>query len=261
MGGLHPVVALYATFLNRAFDQVLLDVALHRCGVTFVLDRAGITGPDGPSHNGIWDMSMLQIVPGLRLAAPRDATRLRRTLREAVEVQDAPTVLRYSKGNVPADIEAVKVTGGVDVLRADAAADALIVAVGAMVPACLDVAERLAAHGIRCTVVDPVWVKPLPAGLTTLAAAHDLVVTVEDGTVVGGVGAIVRATLADAHVDVPVEVCGVGPGFPEAGDRSQVLADWGLDPAALTRRVVEAHARLGSELLVPVADEGPRALG
>ncbi len=261
MGGLHPVVALYATFLNRAFDQVLLDVALHGCGVTFVLDRAGVTGPDGPSHNGIWDLSMLQIVPGLRLAAPRDASRLRRTLREAVEVEDAPTVIRYCKGNVPADIEALRVTGGVDVLRADAGAEALIVAVGAMVPACLDVAERLAAHGIRTTVVDPVWVKPLPAGLATLAAAHDLVVTVEDGTVVGGVGATVRAALADAHIDVPVEVCGVGLGFPEPGDRTQVLADWGLDPAALTRRVVEAHARLGSELLVPVAEKGPRSLG
>ena len=117
MGGLHPVVAVYATFLNRAFDQVLMDCALHRCGVTFVLDRAGVTGDDGASHNGMWDMSVLQVVPGLRLAAPRDGARLRELLGEAVEVDDAPTVVRFPKGPPPDDIEAVDRAGGVDVLR------------------------------------------------------------------------------------------------------------------------------------------------
>ena len=171
MGGLHPVVAVYATFLNRAFDQVLMDVALHKCGVTFVLDRAGVTGDDGASHNGMWDMSILQVVPGLRLAAPRDGARLRELLGEAVEVDDAPTVVRFPKGPPPDDIEAVDKVGGVDVLvrngtarragrrrRRDGRASAV------------DVAERLAAQGIGVTVVDPRWVKPVDPALVELAA-------------------------------------------------------------------------------------------
>ena len=101
MGGLHPVVAVYATFLNRAFDQLLMDVALHRCGVTFVLDRAGITGPDGASHHGMWDMSITQLVPGLHLAAPRDGTRLREALATSLTIDDAPSVLRFSKELAP----------------------------------------------------------------------------------------------------------------------------------------------------------------
>src|SRR3954469_4988996 len=116
MGGMHPVVAIYATFLNRAFDQVLMDVALHRCGVTFVLDRAGVTGTDGASHNGMWDLSVLQVVPGLRLAAPRDAARVRELLREAVAIEDAPSVIRFPKDQVPADLPTVAPLDGADLL-------------------------------------------------------------------------------------------------------------------------------------------------
>ena len=161
IGGLHPVVAVYATFLNRAFDQVLMDVALHRCGVTFCLDRSGVTGPDGASHHGMWDMAFLQVVPGLRLAAPRDAVTLREELREAVAVDDAPTVVRYPTGAVGADLPALERVDGVDVMRRDGD-DVLLVAVGSMVGTCLDVAERCAQQGIGVTVVDPRWVKPVP---------------------------------------------------------------------------------------------------
>ena len=170
MAGLHPVVALYATFLNRAFDQVLMDVALHSCGVTFVLDRAGVTGDDGASHNGMWDMSILQVVPGLRLAAPRDPARLRELLDEAVEVSDAPTVVRFPKGVPPADIEAVGRRGGCDVLVRNGTHDVLIVSYGAMATTAVDVAERLVAQGIGVTVVDPRWAKPVDPVLVDLAA-------------------------------------------------------------------------------------------
>ncbi len=251
MGGLHPVVALYSTFLNRAFDQVLLDVGMHRLGVTFVLDRAGVTGTDGPSHNGMWDMSIMNLVPGLRMAAPRDAVRLREGLRAAVDVTDAPTVLRYAKGAAPVDIEAIDHRGGCDVLQADESAEVLLVAIGAMVPTCLEVAQRLAGHGVRVTTIDPIWVKPLPAGLPELAAAHRLVVTVEDNGRVGGVGSEVMAQLSDAGVDVPVLVCAITQEFPEPGDRGQVLDDCGLTPQQLTRRIVEAHARVAGGVLDP----------
>jgi 1-deoxy-D-xylulose-5-phosphate synthase len=251
MGGLHPVVALYATFLNRAFDQVLLDVGMHRLGVTFVLDRAGVTGTDGPSHNGMWDMSIMNLVPGLRMAAPRDAVRLRAALRTAVDVSDAPTVVRYAKGAAPVDIEALEQRGGCDVLQSDDDAEVLLVAIGSMVPTCLDVAERLAGHGVRVTTVDPVWVKPLPAGLTALAAAHRLVVTVEDNGRIGGVGSEVMAQLSDAGVDVPVVVCAIPQEYLTPGDRGQVLDDCGLTPQQLTRRIVEAHARVAGGVLDP----------
>src|SRR3712207_5320227 len=157
MGGLHPVFAVYATFLNRAFDQLLMDVALHRLGVTFVLDRAGITGPDGASHHGMWDLSLLALVPGIRIAAPRDATRLRELLGEAVQVHDAPTVVRYPKGAVPADITEVERIGPIDVLHRQGDEDVLVVAVGALAGLGLGVAQRLAAQGVGVTVVDPRW--------------------------------------------------------------------------------------------------------
>lgn len=191
-GGLHPVVAVYATFLNRAFDQVLMDVALHRAGVTFVLDRAGLTGDDGASHNGMWDMAMLAIVPGLRLAAPRDEPTLRAALREAVDVDDAPTVVRYPKSALVDPIPALEDVDGVDVLAragADGARSVLVVGVGAMVPCALEVGALLAAHGLRVTVVDPRWVLPVPAALTKLVGEHDHAVTIEDGLVQGGIGA------------------------------------------------------------------------
>ena len=199
MGGLHPVVAIYATFLNRAFDQVLLDVAMHRLPVTFVLDRAGITGPDGPSHYGIWDMSVFGVVPGLRIAAPRDAATLREALREAVAVDDGPTIVRFPTGSVPADLPAIRrESAPVDVLAESARTDVLLVAVGAFGHLGVEVAARLGEHGYGVTVVDPRWVRPVPVELVGLAAGHRLVVTVEDGVRTGGVGDAVAKALRDA---------------------------------------------------------------
>jgi 1-deoxy-D-xylulose-5-phosphate synthase len=256
--GLHPVVAVYATFLNRAFDQVLMDCALHRAGVTFVLDRAGVTGGDGPSHNGVWDMSVLQCVPRLRLAAPRDAAQLRAQLREALAVDDAPTVVRYPKGAVPEDIPARRRVGGVDVLHetpggpaVDGApdgegphTDVLLVAVGSMAGVGIEAAERLAAHGMRSTVVDPRWVVPVDPALVTLASRHRLVVSIEDGLRVGGVGARLAQELRDAGIDVPVVDLGVPRRFLDHGDRGAILAELGLTGQDVARRAVEALARM-----------------
>jgi 1-deoxy-D-xylulose-5-phosphate synthase len=243
MGGLHPVFAVYATFLNRAFDQVLMDAALHRCGVTFVLDRAGVTGSDGPSHNGMWDLSLLQLVPGLRLAVPRDGTRLRELLDEAVQVDDAPTALRYPKGEVYADIPAVGRVGEADVIVREGARDVLIVAVGAMVQTSVDVAQRLSDQGIGVTVVDPRWVKPVDPALVDLAESHELVISVEDSGRVGGCGATLARTIADAGVDTPVRVHGIPQEFLDHGKRGAILDRIGLSAQALARSIVEDFSR------------------
>jgi 1-deoxy-D-xylulose-5-phosphate synthase len=239
MGGLHPVVAVYATFLNRAFDQVLLDVAMHRLPVTFVLDRAGITGPDGPSHYGIWDMSVFGVVPGLRIAAPRDAATLRAELREAVAVDDGPTIVRFPTGSVAADLPAVRRVGQVDVLRESERRDVLLVAVGAFGALGMEVADRVAEQGYGVTVVDPRWVRPVPIELAGLAAQHRLVVTVEDGVRAGGVGDAVAAMLRDADVEVPLRDLGVPAGFHPHGTRAQILADLGLTAQDVARKVTE----------------------
>jgi 1-deoxy-D-xylulose-5-phosphate synthase len=260
-GGLHPVFAVYATFLNRAFDQVLMDVALHRCGVTFVLDRAGVTGSDGPSHNGMWDMSILQVVPGLRIAAPRDAEQVRAQLREAVEVRDAPTVVRYSKGAVGPSVPAVGRIGGMDVLREPAGGeqrpDVLLVSVGALAPMCLEVAALLDAQGITSTVVDPRWVKPVDAELPALAARHRLVVTVEDNGRAGGVGSAVAQALRDAEVDVPLRDFGIPQRFLEHGSRKDVLAAAGLTAPAVARQVTGVVATIDGRFADEAADAVP----
>ncbi|GGL13950.1 1-deoxy-D-xylulose-5-phosphate synthase [Mangrovihabitans endophyticus] len=239
MGGLHPVVAVYATFLNRAFDQVLLDVAMHHLPVTFVLDRAGVTGPDGPSHYGIWDMSVFGVVPGLRIAAPRDAATLREELREAVGIDDGPTVVRFPTGSVAADLPALRRVGPVDVLRTDDRHDVLLVAVGAFAALGMEVAERIAEHGYGVTVVDPRWVRPVPVEIAALARSHRLVVTLEDGVRTGGVGDAVAARLRDADVSVPVRDFGVPAGFHPHGTRAQVLAAVGLTAQDVARDVTE----------------------
>jgi 1-deoxy-D-xylulose-5-phosphate synthase len=245
LGGLHPVVAVYATFLNRAFDQVLMDVALHKCGVTFCLDRSGVTGPDGASHHGMWDLAILQVVPGLRLAAPRDAVTMRALLREAVAVDDAPTVLRYPTGAVGSDVVAVDTVDGVDVLRRPVdGADVLLVSVGAMAGMSLEVAERCAQQGIGVTVVDPRWVKPVPETVVRMAADHRCVVVVEDGVRAGGVAAAVTLALRDARVATPVRSFGIPVEFLDHGTRSEVLLDIGLTPQAIARDIVETVAGL-----------------
>lgn len=240
-GGFHPVVAIYATFLNRAYDQLLMDVALHKAGVTFVLDRAGVTGPDGASHHGMWDMALVQSIPGLHLAAPRDATRLKELLREAVAIEDAPSVVRYSKGTVGPDIVAVARTqDGVDVLR-DAGAeepDVLLVAVGGFAELALDVAQRLTQQGISSTVVDPRWVLPVPASIIEMADRHRLVVTLEDGVRAGGVGSRVRQEMRAAGVDTGLNEVGLPDEFLDHGTRGQVLARVGVTAQKITQDVV-----------------------
>lgn len=243
LGGLHPVVAVYATFLNRAFDQVLMDVGLHAQPVTFVLDRSGITGDDGPSHNGMWDLSVLQVIPGLAVAAPRDGTRVRALLREAIAVEDGPTVVRFPKGSVVEDLPAVDKVGGMDVLARWGEEDVLVVAAGVMAGTCCEVAQRLADQGIGHTVVDPRWVKPLDPALAELAARHRLVATVEDNGRVGGVGASVAQLLRDADIDTPVRTFGIPQRYLQQGQRPDLLAEVGLSAQDLARDIVETTAR------------------
>jgi 1-deoxy-D-xylulose-5-phosphate synthase len=242
LGGLHPVVAIYATFLNRAFDQVLMDVALHKTPVTFVLDRAGVTGDDGPSHNGMWDLSILQLVPGMRIAVPRDGARVRELLREAVAVNDGPTALRFPKGPVADDIEAIGSLGSMDVLAEHDGANGtrvLVVAAGAMCTPAVEVGERLAAQGIGATVVDPRWVKPLDPALVEAAAQHSMVAVVEDNGRVGAVGDAVARQLRDARVDVPVRTFGIPQEFLDHAKRAMILDDIGLTPQRLARSIIE----------------------
>lgn len=245
--GAHPVVALYATFLNRGFDQLLMDVALHRAGVTFVLDRAGVTGADGASHNGVWDIAMCSMIPGLRLAAPRDEETLRERLREALDVDDAPTVIRYRKGSLPEPMPALRSVGGVDVLFDEAvdssSARVLIVGTGACAPDAIEAARRLSEGGVSVTVVDPQWMIPVCPELATLARDYDCVVSVEDGIVQGGFGWSLRDALAEA--DVPVRCLGVPQGFPEHGDRGEMIAKFGFDAAGIERAARELVERVG----------------
>jgi 1-deoxy-D-xylulose-5-phosphate synthase len=238
LAGLHPVVALYATFLNRAFDQVLLDVALHKLPVTFVLDRAGVTGPDGPSHYGIWDMAILGVVPGLRVAAPRDAETLRASLHEAVAINDGPTVVRFPAGSVPAALPALRRVGSVDVLaETPECKDILLVAVGPFAHVGVEVAAELAKRGFGVTVVDPRWVRPVPVELVGLAGSHRLVVTIEDGVRNGGIGDAVAKLLRDHELDVPLRDLGVPVRFIDHGTRAEILAEIGLTAADVTERV------------------------
>jgi 1-deoxy-D-xylulose-5-phosphate synthase len=244
MTGLHPVVAVYSTFLNRAFDQVLLDVALHRCGVTFVLDRAGVTGDDGPSHNGMWDLSILQVVPRLRIAAPRDGTSLVELLGESLDVSDAPTVVRFPKGVVGPDLPAVERIGDCDVLVRSGPNDVLVISVGALAKDGVDIAERLAAQGVGVMVVDPRWVKPVNQALVALARRYRLVVTVEDNGRVGGVGATIAQELRDAGVSVPVRDFGLPQRFLPHAKRPALLADVGLTGQNLAREIAGLVAAL-----------------
>ncbi len=258
MGGMHPVVAIYATFLNRAFDQVLMDVAMHKLPVTFVLDRAGVTGPDGASHHGMWDGSILQLVPGMRIAVPRDGTRLTELLREAVSVSDGPTAIRFPRGSVSDDLPAIGNAGSLDILARPAgggqgadgeSGDVLIVAAGPMASVAVGAASRLADQGIGVTVVDPRWVKPLDEALAKVAAQHRLICTIEDNGVVGGLGDAVARLLREQRIDLPVRTFGLPQTFLEHGERPEILAEAGLTPQAVALSVTEAVASLTPDLV------------
>ncbi|MDN6438471.1 1-deoxy-D-xylulose-5-phosphate synthase [Corynebacterium nuruki] len=244
LGGLHPVVALYSTFLNRAFDQLLMDVGLLHLPVTVVLDRAGVTGPDGASHDGMWDLSVTGVVPGIRVAAPRDGARLTEALDRCVAVADGPTVIRFPKGSVPDPVAAVRSESDHDVLveRAGTAADArtvLIVNYGALTAQSVAAADAVTAAGHTVTVVDPVWVTPVAASLVDLVAASDLVITVEDGGVHGGAGQQLHRAAVDREVDTPFRYLAIPQEFLDQGSRAEVLADIGLDTGSVTRRVTD----------------------
>jgi 1-deoxy-D-xylulose-5-phosphate synthase len=242
LGGLHPVVALYSTFVSRAFDQLLMDVALHRLPVTMVLDRAGVTGPDGPSHHGMWDSSILPVVPGLRIAAPRDPTGLRELLREAIGISDGPTVIRYPKATLGPDIPAVGRIGQCDVLRDDPAAIGLLVAVGALAGPCLTAAQELAAHNVPVTVVNPRWIAPVDPALLALAGAHRLVLTVEDTSTTGALGARIAQALAAAGSDTCAATFALPPRFLPHANRDQILQAHGLDGVGIATAVLKRLA-------------------
>lgn len=240
MAGLHPVVALYSTFLHRAFDQVLMDVGLHRLPVTLVLDRAGATGDDGPSHNGLWDLSLLRLVPHLRIAAPRDHPTLRQELGEALACDDGPTALRYPRGKVGQDIEAVGRIGEIDVLHDNPEAGILIVAVGAMAGIALDAAALCAEHGLTACVVDPRWIKPVPAELTDLATRFPVVGVIEDGIRDGALASVLAQQMHERGAASRVHGFGITDGFPEQGTRAEVLGDAGLTPRHIARVLLRA---------------------
>ena len=236
--GLHPVVAVYATFLNRAFDQLLLDVALHKAGVTFVLDRAGITGDDGPSHNGMWDLALTGIVPTLHVAAPRDGQRVRETLREALDISDAPSLIRFPKGVVNPDIPAFERRDGIDVLYRGESADILLVSIGAFAAIAVEAASQAYREGVGVTVIDPRWVKPLPKSLITMAQRYKRVVVLEDGIKHGGIASTVSELFREAGLNVPVHSIGIPLTFLEHAKRNQILEDLGITVQSITRSLV-----------------------
>ena len=236
--GLHPVFAVYSTFLNRAFDQLLLDVALHKAGVTFVLDRAGVTGDDGPSHNGIWDLALTGIIPTLHVAAPRDGKQLRETLREAVDISDAPSLIRFPKGAINPDIPAFERRDGIDVLYRGESADILLVSVGAFASIAVESAAQAYREGVGVTVIDPRWVKPLPKSLVTMAQRYKSVVVLEDGIKHGGIASTISELFRDAQLNVPVHSIGIPLTFLEHAKRSEILEELGITVQNITRSLV-----------------------
>ncbi len=252
--GLHPIVAVYSTFLNRAFDQLLLDVALHKAGVTFVLDRAGITGDDGPSHHGIWDLALTGIVPTMHVGAPRDGARLRELLREAVDIADAPSMVRFPKGAVHADIPAFERRDGIDILYRGESADVLMISVGAMAAIAVEAASQAFREGVGVTVIDPRWVKPLPQSLLTMVARYRTVVVLEDGIRHGGIASSISEVLRDAGMNVALHSIGVPLEFLEHSKRSEILSDIGITAQNIARSVVEWSSDFKEEMQ-PQQDE------
>ena len=250
--GLHPVVAVYSTFLNRAFDQMLLDVALHKAGVTFVLDRSGVTGDDGPSHHGIWDLALTGIVPTMHVAAPRDGARLKELLRESVEINDAPSMVRFPKGAVQADIPAFERREGIDVLYRGESADVLLISVGAMAAIAVEAASSAYREGVGVTVIDPRWVKPLPQSLVRMAQRYKSVVVLEDGIRHGGIGSSISEMFRDAGVLIPLHSIGVPLEFIEHSKRGEILSDIGITAQNIARSVVEWSSSLKEGMQLPL---------
>jgi len=255
--GLHPVVAVYSTFLNRAFDQLLLDVALHKAGVTFVLDRAGVTGDDGPSHNGMWDLALTGIVPTLHVAAPRDGERVKETLREALDISDAPSLIRFPKGAVNADIPAFERRDGIDVLYRGESADVLLVSIGAFASIAVEAAAQAYREGVGVTVIDPRWVKPLPKSLVTMAQRYKNVVVLEDGIKHGGIASTISELFRDAQLNVPVHSIGLPLAFLEHSKRAEILEDLGITVQNITRSLVAWNS---SEIGLDVKEGMPHPL-
>ena len=247
--GLHPVVALYSTFLNRAFDQLLLDVALHKAGVTFVLDRSGITGDDGPSHHGIWDLALTGIVPNMHVAAPRDASRLREILREAVAISDAPSMLRFPKGAVQEDIPAFERRDGIDVLYRGESADVLLVSIGAMAAIAVEAASMAYREGVGVTVIDPRWVKPLPASLVTMAQRYKSVVVLEDGIKHGGIASSISEMFRESGLATPIHSIGIPLEFIEHSKRAEIMNDLGITAQSIARSIVEWNSLLSGSTM------------
>ena len=256
--GLHPVVAVYSTFLNRAFDQMLLDVALHKAGVTFVLDRSGVTGDDGPSHHGIWDLALTGIVPTMHVAAPRDGARLKELLREAVEISDAPSMVRFPKGTVQEDIPAFERRDGIDVLYRGESADVLMISVGAMAAIAVEAASSAYREGVGVTVIDPRWVKPLPESLVRMAERYKSVVVLEDGIRHAGIGSSISEMFRDAGVLIPLHSIGVPLEFIEHSKRGQILSDIGITAQSIARSVVEWSSVLKEEMQLPSDENADR---
>ena len=235
--GMHPVIAIYSTFLNRAFDQLLLDVALHNAGVTFVLDRAGITGDDGPSHHGIWDLALTGIVPNMHVGAPRDGARLKEILRQCVEIENAPSMIRFPKGAIPADIPAVERVSGVDILHRGASQQVLLISVGSMASMALEVAQLAKQQSIEITVVDPLWVKPISPAVIAMCADYGTVVVMEDGIKHAGIASSISEVLRDAESTCTLHSIGVPLEFIEHSQRNEILDDLAITPAAIVQQI------------------------
>jgi 1-deoxy-D-xylulose-5-phosphate synthase len=235
--GLHPVVAIYSTFLNRAIDQVIMDCAMHEAGVTFVLDRAGVTGDDGPSHNGMWDMALLRVVPNLELAAPRDGEQLKIALNRAMDKSDHPTVVRFPKGVLGKEVTAVRQLPFGDLLLDAQDPDVTIVSIGALAGAALEAAQILTSQGYLVSVIDPVWAYPVNQQLVTHLATSSLVITVEDGLVSGGVGDAIAAQMRNQGLDNPVLNLGIPKEFLRQANRGVLLAEFGLDAQGIAKTV------------------------
>jgi len=230
MGGLRPVVALYATFLTRAFDQVNLDAALHGMPVVFCLDRAGVTGDDGPSHHGVLDMVLLSKVPGMTVFAPSSYQELQQMLGDALDITDGPSAIRWAKTPAP-HVDWSDVGSGLSarLVRAAERPDVCLLGVGKMLAPTLEAADLLAEAGVEATVWDPRVVRPVDPAMLADAARHDLVVTVEDGFREGGFGSTVLDSLADTSPATRVAVLGVPVAHHAHANADALLAGFGLD--------------------------------